>query len=81
MFQLGLHLDLKVLREKGRMRVPVAVALMGILIPFAIGCAIALLSLSTLGSGIPQVAYVLFCGVTLSKKVSSNAFCSSGVSC
>jgi len=66
MFQLGLHLDLKVLREKGRMRVPVAVALMGILIPFAIGCAIALLSLSTLGSGIPQVAYVLFCGVTLS---------------
>lgn len=66
MFQLGLHLDLKVLREQGNMRVPVAVALMGIVVPFAIGCGIAVLSLPVLALEVPQLAYVLFCGVTLS---------------
>src|SRR5450830_1357565 len=38
MFQLGLHLDLKSLRGRARMQVPVTVALAGIAIPFAIGC-------------------------------------------
>ncbi len=66
MFQLGLHLDLKPLREPGRMRIPVAVALMGIAVPFVIGCAIAILSLPVLGVNVPPVPYVLFCGVTLS---------------
>ncbi|MEA9983309.1 cation:proton antiporter [Herbaspirillum sp. RTI4] len=66
MFQLGLHLDLKVLREQDNMRVPVAVALMGIAVPFTIGCGIAWLSLPVLAIDVPALAYVLFCGVTLS---------------
>ncbi len=66
MFQLGLHLDLKQVRAQGRMRMPVLVALLGILLPFAIGCGIAQLSLPSLGMGVPALAYVLFCGVTLS---------------
>ncbi|HEU4844411.1 MAG TPA: cation:proton antiporter [Burkholderiaceae bacterium] len=66
MFQLGLHLDLKQVRAQGRLRMPVLVALLGIAIPFAIGCGIAQLSLPSLGMGVPALAYVLFCGVTLS---------------
>lgn len=66
MFQLGLHLDLKQVRAQVRMRMPVLVALLGILLPFAIGCGIAQLSLPSLGMGVPALAYVLFCGVTLS---------------
>jgi Kef-type K+ transport system membrane component KefB len=66
MFQLGLHLDLKALREQGRMRIPVAVALMGMALPFVLGCGIGVLSLPVLGAGVPQLPYVLFCGVTLS---------------
>ncbi|GAB2846421.1 cation:proton antiporter [Pseudoduganella ginsengisoli] len=66
MFQLGLHLDLKVLRERGSMRIPVAVALAGIVVPFAIGCGIAVLSLPVLAIDVPELAYVVFCGVTLS---------------
>lgn len=66
MFQLGLHLDLKALREQRRMRVPVLVALMGIACPFVLGCGIALLSLPALALDIAPLPYVLFCGVTLS---------------
>ncbi|WEF32907.1 cation:proton antiporter [Pseudoduganella chitinolytica] len=66
MFQLGLHLDLRSLREQRRVRVPVLVALMGIACPFVIGCGIALLSLPVLAVEIAPLPYVLFCGVTLS---------------
>jgi Kef-type K+ transport system membrane component KefB len=66
MFQLGLHLDLKSLRGRAQMRVPVAVALMGIALPFAIGCAIAAYSWPMIAPDVPELGYVLFCGVALS---------------
>lgn len=66
MFQLGLHLDLKSLQGRTQMRVPVAVALMGIIIPFAIGCAIAVVSQPMIASEYSALGYVLFCGITLS---------------
>jgi Kef-type K+ transport system membrane component KefB len=66
MFQLGLHLDLKSLRGRAQMRVPVTVALLGIAIPFAIGCAIAIASRPIIAPLAPPLGYVLFCGVALS---------------
>jgi Kef-type K+ transport system membrane component KefB len=66
MFQLGLHLDLKSLRGRARMRVPVAVALTGIAVPFIIGCAIAIVSRPAIAPDVPELGYVLFCGVALS---------------
>jgi Kef-type K+ transport system membrane component KefB len=66
MFQLGLHLDLKSLRGRAEMRIPVAVALLGIIIPFAIGCAIAVVSRPMIAPDAPALGYVLFCGIALS---------------
>jgi Kef-type K+ transport system membrane component KefB len=66
MFQLGLHLDLKSLQGRVPMRIPVAVALSGIILPFAIGCAIAAVSRSAIAPEVPALGYVLFCGVALS---------------
>jgi Kef-type K+ transport system membrane component KefB len=66
MFQLGLHLDIKSLRGRAQMQVPAAVALMGILLPFAIGCAIAVLSRPHIAPQAPALGYVLFCGIALS---------------
>lgn len=66
MFQLGLHLDLHSLRGRAQMRVPVIVALAGIALPFAIGCAIAIVSHPIIAAQAPALGYVLFCGVALS---------------
>ena len=66
MFQLGLHLDLTSLRGRAQMRVPVVVALSGIALPFAIGCAIAVYSHPIIAPQAPALGYVLFCGVALS---------------
>jgi Kef-type K+ transport system membrane component KefB len=66
MFQLGLHLDLKSLQGRAQMRVPVIVALSGIVIPFAIGCALAVISRPMIAPEAPALGYVLFCGVALS---------------
>ncbi|AMP04479.1 cation:proton antiporter [Collimonas pratensis] len=66
MFQLGLHLDLKSLQGRVPMRIPVAVALTGIVVPFAIGCAIAVASRAAIAPQAPILGYVLFCGVALS---------------
>ncbi|SDX60720.1 Kef-type K+ transport system, membrane component KefB [Collimonas sp. OK242] len=66
MFQLGLHLDLKSLQGRVPMRMPVTVALSGIVFPFAIGCALAAVSRSALAPEVPALGYVLFCGVALS---------------
>ncbi|HWX04011.1 cation:proton antiporter [Collimonas sp.] len=66
MFQLGLHLDLKSLQGRVPIRMPVAVALAGIVVPFTIGCAIALASRTAIAPQVPALGYVLFCGVALS---------------
>lgn len=66
MFQLGLHLDLKSLQGRAQRRIPLAVALAGIVFPFAIGCAIAVVSRSAIAPEVPALGYVLFCGVALS---------------
>ncbi|WP_211470622.1 cation:proton antiporter [Collimonas humicola] len=66
MFQLGLHLDLKSLQGRVPMRIPVVVALSGIVFPFAIGCAIAIISRTALAPEVPVLGYVLFCGLALS---------------
>jgi Kef-type K+ transport system membrane component KefB len=66
MFQLGLHLDLKSLQGRVPMRIPVVVALSGIVFPFAIGCAIAVVSRAALAPEVPALGYVLFCGLALS---------------
>ncbi|MEO6921805.1 MAG: cation:proton antiporter [Collimonas sp.] len=66
MFQLGLHLDLKSLQGRSKMRAPLLVALLGMLIPFALGCAIGVVSRPSLAPQVAPMAYVLFCGLALS---------------
>lgn len=66
MFQLGLHIDLKSIRGGGRIGAPVAVALLGIALPFALGCGLGAWSHPVFAHDVPALAYILFCGVTLS---------------
>jgi len=66
MFQLGLHLDLKSLQGRRQANAPLLVALLGMLIPFALGCAIGLVSRPWIAPHAGAVGYVLFCGLALS---------------
>ncbi|WP_061542497.1 cation:proton antiporter [Collimonas fungivorans] len=66
MFQLGLHLDLKSLQGRRQANAPLLVALLGMLIPFALGCAIGFVSRPWIAPHAEAVGYVLFCGLALS---------------
>ncbi|WP_442782009.1 cation:proton antiporter [Collimonas fungivorans] len=66
MFQLGLHLDLKSLQGRRQANAPLLVALLGMLIPFALGCAIGVVSRPWIAPHAEAVGYVLFCGLALS---------------
>ncbi|AMP01467.1 sodium/hydrogen exchanger family protein [Collimonas arenae] len=66
MFQLGLHLDVNSLQGRARMTAPLAISLLGMIIPFVLGCAIGVISRPIVAPQVTPLGYILFCGLALS---------------
>jgi Kef-type K+ transport system membrane component KefB len=66
MFQVGSHLSLGEVASLRQKCSVIAVAAGGMLVPFALGVSIGLVSHSLLASDKPRVSYALFCGIALS---------------
>jgi Kef-type K+ transport system membrane component KefB len=66
MLQVGMEFEFGLLRERRNRAATVFVSAAGILVPFALGCAVGIASAPVLAPGINALGYTLFCGVALS---------------
>ncbi|KWD74630.1 cation:proton antiporter [Burkholderia ubonensis] len=66
MFQTGMHITWKIAQKRSAGLVASVIAGLGMALPFATGCAIAVASSGSFQPQASPLAYVLFCGIALS---------------
>ncbi|RKP45986.1 cation:proton antiporter [Trinickia fusca] len=66
MFQTGAHIVGDMPRTRSASFAPFLIAALGMICPFAIGCAIAALADTAFAPRVPRLASILFCGIALS---------------